>query len=105
MEKCRLANLLDLNQDNEEVRERLYDQIAALTETFGFDGYRIDTARHVEKDFWPDFQKFAGTFVLGEVAGDETRVEYDASYQEVMDGILSFPTYYSIKRVFAEVSQ
>ena len=47
-------------------------------------------------------QEFAGTFVLGEVAGDDTRVEYDGSYQEVMDGVLNFPTYYSLKRVFTE---
>ena len=82
-----VSNLPDLNQDNTEVREILYDWISALTDTFGFDGYRIDTARHIQKDFWPNFQKFAGTFVLGEVVGDETRVEYDASYQEVMDGV------------------
>ena len=39
---------------------------------------------------------------MGEVVGDETKVEYDASYQEVMDGVLNSPTYYSLKRVFAE---
>ena len=102
MERCRLANLPDLNQDNPEVRKILYDWIASLTARFGFDGYRIDTARHVDKNFWPEFQDSAGTFVLGEVAGDETRLEYDASYQEVMDGVLNFPTYYCLKRVFAE---
>merc|ERR1711915_415082 len=102
MEHCRLANLPDLDQDNLEVRELLYNWIASLTEIFGFDGYRIDTARHGQKDFWPQFQEYAGTFVLGEVAGDDTRIEYDASYQQVMDGVLNFPIYYSIKKVFTE---
>lgn len=78
MERCRLANLPDLDQDNMEVREILYDWIASLTDRFGFDGYRIDTARHIKKDFWPQFQDSAGTFVLGEVAGDETRTEFHA---------------------------
>ena len=32
----------------------------------------------------------------------ETRVEYDANYEVVMDGVLNFPTYYSLKRFFAE---
>lgn len=40
--------------------------------------------------------------MAAEVAGEEDRVEYIASYQDVLDGILNFPMYYSLRRVFSE---
>ena len=102
VEFCRLAWLPDLNQENTEVRSTLYDWIAKLTEVYQFDGYRIDTARHIYKDFWPGFQEAAGTYVIGEISVDENHIEYLSEYQEVMSGVLNFPTYYSLRRVFAE---
>ena len=102
VELCRLAWLPDLNQENPEVRNILYKWISELTEIYQFDGYRIDTARHIFKEFWPGFQDAAGTYVIGEISVDEDHVEYLAEYQNVMSGVLNFPTYYSLRRVFAE---
>jgi len=101
VEQCRLSYLPDLKQENAEVRSLLYEWISMLTEVYNFDGYRIDTARHIAKDFWPDFQKAAGTYVIGEISVDERHVEYISEYQQVMEGILNFPTYYSLRNVYA----
>ena len=102
VELCRLASLPDLNQENEEVKNILYNWVSELTDVYQFDGYRIDTARHISKDFWPGFEEAAGTYVIGEISVDEDHVEYLADYQNVMSGVLNFPTYYSLRRVFAE---
>ena len=47
MEYCRLANLPDLNQTDAFVLETLHDWIFNLTQVYGFDGYRVDTIKHV----------------------------------------------------------
>lgn len=52
IERCRLAYLPDLNQTVPEVRKVLYDWIENMTATYGIDGYRIDTARHIAMEFW-----------------------------------------------------
>ena len=67
MENCRLANLPDLDQDNPEVREILYNWIASLTAKYGFDGYRIDTARHIAKNFWPEFKNLLELLYWGKL--------------------------------------
>ena len=99
MEICRLANLPDFNHTVPYVRDTLLYWIANLTSTYGVDGYRVDTVRHVAKDFWPEFQKSAGIFLVGEVAvNDDT--SYVADYQNYIDSLLNFPTFWALKRVF-----
>ena len=99
IEICRLANLPDLNQTLPYVRSTLLNWISNLTSNYGIDGYRVDTVRHVAKDFWPEFQKSAGVFMTGEVAVlDDTG--YVADYQNYMDSLLNFPTFWALKRVF-----
>lgn len=56
------------------------------------DGLRIDTARHVQKDFWRDYNDAAGVYCVGEVfQGDP---DYTCGYQEVIDGVLNYPMYF-----------
>lgn len=61
-----------------------------LTHTYiSVDGLRIDTAKHVESSFWPDFVAAAGVFATGEVfSGDPA---YTCRYQNVMDSVLNYP--------------
>ena len=98
-EVCRLANLPDLNQTVPFVRHTLLQWISNLTFYYGFDGYRVDTTRHVAKDFWPEFQSAAGVFLTGEVAVEDN-TSYVAEYQKYMHSVLNFPTFAALKRVF-----
>jgi alpha-amylase len=55
------------------------------------DGLRIDTVKHVEKDFWPGYNDAAGVYCVGEVAsGDPV---YTCPYQNYLDGVLNYPMY------------
>ena len=99
IEVCRLANLPDLNQTVLFVRQSFLQWISNLTAYYGFDGYRVDTTRHVAKDFWPGFQSAAGVFLTGEVAVEDN-TSYVAEYQKYMDSVLNFPTFATLKHVF-----
>lgn len=47
VEYCRLADLPDLNQDNQWVRDQLKNWVKNLVQTYNFDGIRIDTVPEV----------------------------------------------------------
>jgi len=57
--------LEDLAQENDFVNSALQAWIGDLTSTYGFDGYRIDAARHVPKDFYPGFSQAANAYIIG----------------------------------------
>ena len=52
--------------------------IKNLVGNYSADGIRIDTVKHVRKDFWPDFTSSSGVFAIGEVLHNET--SYVANY-------------------------
>jgi alpha-amylase len=99
VENCRLANLPDLDQNNEYVRTTLIDWVASLKPTYGFDGLRIDTVPEVHPDFWQEFSSAAGMYTVGEVFNGD--LAYVSGYQQYMDGVLSYPLYFSMLNVFA----
>ncbi len=49
------GGLKDLATELPAVRAALIDSFATWVEKVDFDGYRIDTIKHVESDFWPVF--------------------------------------------------
>jgi alpha-amylase len=49
------GGLKDLATENEAVRAQLIDSFASWVEQVDFDGFRIDTVKHVEHDFWKEF--------------------------------------------------
>jgi alpha-amylase len=55
------------------------------------DGLRIDTAKHVQKSFWPGFSKAAGVFCTGEVLSGSPN--YTCDYQNYLDSVLDYPMY------------
>lgn len=59
------------------------------TNQYVVDGLRVDTVKHVQKDFWPDYNKAAGVYCVGEVLDGD--VDYTCPWQEVMDGVLNYP--------------
>ena len=99
VENCRLANLPDLDQDNSYVRSTLLSWIKSLQAEYDFDGYRIDTVPEVHPDFWSEFNEAAGMYCVGEVFNGD--ISYVSKYQNYLDGVLSYPLYYTMNNVFA----
>ena len=57
----------DLDTENPKVVRELHQWIASLVKAFEIDALRVDTVKHVRKDFWPDFVRAGGVAALGEV--------------------------------------
>lgn len=101
-----LSGLPDLNQENPEVEKYLIDMAKWWIKETGIDGYRLDTVKHVSKDFWKDFSRaikkdYPDFYLMGEVwSGD---VGYVAGYQNAgLDGLVDFPMYYRISDTFKD---
>jgi alpha-amylase len=100
IENCRIAGLPDLYTQKPEVREVLYDWVQWLVTEYNFDGLRIDTVKHVEKDFWPGFSQAAGVYTIGEVWDGSP--DYLAGYADGMDGLLNYAVYYPVNRFYTQ---
>ncbi|KAJ0418766.1 glycoside hydrolase superfamily [Aspergillus carlsbadensis] len=102
VENCYLGSdvvsLTDVNTQSSEVRTIWYDWIEDIVATYGVDGLRIDTAKHVEKDFWPGFVSASGVYGVGEVwHGDPA---YTCPYQNYIPGLMNYPVYYPLLEAF-----
>jgi alpha-amylase len=82
VEQCWLGDakmpLPDLNTEDPTIVGKLLDWGHKLVQDYGADGLRIDTVKHIRKDFWPEFSKTVGVFTLGEVLINDT--DYAAQY-------------------------
>jgi alpha-amylase len=54
-------------RESPKVEAELFKFIRWLVREFAVDGLRIDTVKHVRKDFWPKYEEAAGVFCTGEV--------------------------------------
>ncbi|KAM0270236.1 hypothetical protein ACHAQH_009518 [Verticillium albo-atrum] len=102
IETCRIAGLPDINTNSPAIRTLLQDWIGWLVEEFSFDGIRIDTVKHVEKDFWPPFAWASGVYSLGEVWDGSP--DYLAGYNNLMSGLLNYGVYYPMNRFYQQQS-
>lgn len=72
---CQVGGLPDLRTELPEVREHLFDAHLGLARRTGIDGFRLDTVKHVEHDFWQAHRARTRAelgddfFLLGEVWG------------------------------------
>lgn len=100
-----LAGLPDINQSNPDVEKYLIDMAMGWIDKTGIDGFRLDTVRHVPKEFWTKLsqtikQKYPDFFLLGEVWVNDPI--YLSSYQDAgIDSITNYPLYYAMNDVFA----
>ncbi|KAL3459520.1 glycoside hydrolase superfamily [Aspergillus heterothallicus] len=106
VENCYLGSdvvsLTDVNTQSSEVRAIYYDWIEEIVANYSVDGLRIDTAKHVEKDFWPGFVDAAGVYGIGEVwHGDPA---YTCPYQAYIPGLFNYPVYYPLLEAFKSSS-
>jgi alpha-amylase len=99
-----LSNLPDFNTENPEVRKYLIDMAKWWIGQTKADGYRLDTVRHVPKDFWMDFTKeikkdYPDFYLIGEVFNGD--INYVGNYMNTgIDGMADFPMYYVLNDVF-----
>ena len=76
VEQCWLGDttvpLADVDTEDPSLVSFWYDWIKSLVQTYGADGVRIDTAKHIRKEFWRGFKDSAGVWCVGEVLANET---------------------------------
>lgn len=100
IENCWIAGLPDVKTSDSTVRNVLYEWISWLVDEYGFDGLRLDTVKHVEKDFWFGFTEASGVYTVGEVW--DGNVDYLAGYDGLMGGVLDYATYYPMNRFYQQ---
>ncbi|KAJ5687992.1 hypothetical protein N7536_010611 [Penicillium majusculum] len=101
VENCRIADdLPDVNTESAEIRELFQKWVKWLVTEYGFDGLRIDTVKHVEKDFWSAFSSAAGVYTIGEVWDGDP--DYLAGYAKDMDGLLNYAVYYPVNNFYQQ---
>ncbi len=111
-----LSGLDDFQTENPYVREAMTAIYQYWITQAGFDGFRIDTVKHVEMDFWKTWcpairtcAAIAGNtnfFMFGEVydgsdakCGSYTGAQGGGPFK--LDSVLDYPLYHAINRVFA----
>jgi alpha-amylase len=69
--------LPDVNTELPEVYNTLSQWIRELVKRYGIDGLRLDTVKHIRKNFWPGFCRASSVFGVGEVlSGDAEYITY-----------------------------
>ncbi|KAJ5901399.1 hypothetical protein N7504_007393 [Penicillium tannophilum] len=96
------VSLPDLNTDLTSVQTIWYDWVADLVSNYSIDGLRIDTVKHVQESFWPDYNDAAGVYCVGEVFDGDPA--YTCPYQDYLDGVLNYPVYYQLLYAFEDSS-
>ncbi|KAI1642684.1 glycoside hydrolase family 13 protein [Daldinia loculata] len=100
VENCWIAGLPDLNTQSSEIQTVYQDWIKWLVSEYSFDGVRIDTVKHVDKDYWPGFSSAAGVYTIGEVF--DGNPDYVAGYASLMSGLLNYPIYYPMNNFYQQ---
>lgn len=88
---CRLAGLPDLNQSNSFVNDTLISWAQWLITNYNFDGFRVDTVKWIDHEWWKILRPFTPWYNVGEVW--DVTYERIAAYmnpQEVY-GALNYP--------------
>ncbi len=102
------GGLKDLATEQPEVRATLVDAFAQWVEKVDFDGYRIDTVKHVESDFWPVFanatrQRLAGEgknnfLMFGEAFDGDDQLLGSYTQPGSLDSVFYFSQHYQVFR-------
>ncbi|KAH6607104.1 GH13 alpha-amylase [Trichoderma cornu-damae] len=100
IENCWISGLPDLDTQSPAIRSLYRDWVSNLVSTYGFDGVRIDTVKHVEQDYWPGFVTAAGVYCIGEVFDGDPG--FMLPYARLMPGLLNYAIYYPMTRFFRQ---
>ncbi|UOR13156.1 alpha-amylase family glycosyl hydrolase [Halobacillus amylolyticus] len=100
------SGLPDLNTENPEVKQYLFEAAEFWIEETGVDGYRLDSVSYVPREFWADFSQHVKSvkedfLLLGEVKSND--VETIADYQSTgIDTFVNYPFYQTASETFKE---
>ncbi|KAK3945256.1 glycoside hydrolase family 13 protein [Diplogelasinospora grovesii] len=97
-----IVALPDIKTEDTGVRSTWNSWITSLISTYSIDGLRIDSVKHQEQSFWPGFEAAGGVYMVGEVYDGDPA--YVAPYQNYLDGLLDYPSYYWITQAFQSTS-
>lgn len=100
VEFCRISGLPDVDTEDPAIQTLYQDWVKYLISEYEFDGVRIDTVKHVNKEFWPPFAEAAGVYTIGEVF--DGGVDYVAGYAGLMSGLLNYPIYYPMNAFYQQ---
>ncbi|KAL7929002.1 family 13 glycoside hydrolase [Trichoderma chlorosporum] len=100
VENCWIDGLPDLDTQSSTIRSLYQAWVSDLVSTYGFDGVRIDTVKHVEPDYWPGFVNATGVYCIGEVFDGDPN--YVLPYASLMPGVLNYPIYYPMTRFYSQ---
>ena len=109
MENGWLYDLPDLDQENPTTSKYLIDAAKWWIQETDIDGYRLDTVKHVPKEFWNDFSAKVKSvkesfFLIGEVWHDNPNIV--VSYQDTgIDGFMDFSLNESLRKAFEKSNQ
>lgn len=95
------VTLADLRTENTTVRQILSAWIKDTVNKYKVDGLRLDSAKHIEPGFWPDFFASAGVFSMAEYFDGDPDV-----FPSVMDtfpGAMNYPVFYWLQRAFGRI--
>ncbi|KAG7452972.1 glycoside hydrolase [Guyanagaster necrorhizus] len=104
-EQCWLGDkilaLIDLDTEDPKVVTTMNDWISSLVQDYHINGIRIDTVKHIRKDFWPGFTKAVGVFSIGEVYDKNVSLVKD--YTKIIDSVLDYPTFFALIAEFSSI--
>jgi glycosidase len=100
------GGLKDLATERQDVRDALVAAFGRWIERVDFDGFRIDTIKHVEESFWADFcprirqiaaAKGKQNFLMfGEAFDGDDAVVSRYTQHDMLDSVFFFPQKYSV---------
>jgi glycosidase len=111
-----LSGLDDFRTESPYVREEMARVYEYWIEAAGFDGFRIDTVKHVEPGFWQEWCPAVRTFAAGQgkpnffmfgevldgsdkLCGSFTGTKGGGAFE--LDSVLDYPLYFKVQDVFA----
>jgi alpha-amylase len=102
------GGLKDINTEDPDVRQALVDVFVRWVELTDLDGFRIDTLKHVEHEFWQTWTpqvraRLAAKgkrnfFMFGEAFDGRDDLVGSFTFNEEVDSAFYFPQYYSVIR-------
>lgn len=119
VENGELSGLDDFRTESSFVRQRMIEIYKHWIENAGFDGFRVDTVKHVEMGFWhqwcPAMHASAisanrpNFFMFGEVydgsdakCGSYTGTQAGGPF--TLDSVVDYPLYFTVNSVFANAT-
>jgi glycosidase len=102
------GGLKDVNTENPDVRATMVDAYAKWVEAVDFDGFRIDTIKHVEHEFWQLFTQNVRArlaaegkknfIMFGEAFSGDDKLLASYTVKGELDSVFYFSQHYSVVR-------